>query len=477
MSLLNIGGENAGDAFYRYKMPKLVTKIEGRGNGIKTNVVNNVDVAKALARPPEYVLKYFGCELGAQTKYDKGSGTSIVNGAHDAAKLSQLLETFIKKYVQCYDCGNPETVVKIKRENIYLKCKACGSVSEVDPRLRLNGFILKNPPENKLSEEEKKIKKAEKERLKGLEGALSGKDEKKKKKKSTSKKSSKGEEGAANGGGDEDHASKEFTSKPEASGDTGDVNDEEEDDEDEEDEVVWMTDTSEAAMKQRAAEQLSTATAAMVTQGNIEAERQAALRREEKRLAEEAQAKEKAKAEAEAEKRLSEEAAKLKMKECNTQYSKLKSMIEGGASPDQVNNELKSIEGGRAAKIKALYMVLFGSLGKSEHLTPLLSKNLKYLLPHASDAAGQLSQLVAFEYLVGVELKDHIREVPRVLKVMYDADLAEEDVMIAWYEKGNAGAVLDVPPSVGKTIREAAQPFIAWLEEADDDEEEEEDEE
>lgn len=28
-----------------------VCQIEGRGNGIKTNVVNNVDIAKALERP------------------------------------------------------------------------------------------------------------------------------------------------------------------------------------------------------------------------------------------------------------------------------------------------------------------------------------------------------------------------------------------------------------------------------------------
>lgn len=34
-------------------MPKLVAKVEGRGNGIKTNIVNNVDIAKALDRPPE----------------------------------------------------------------------------------------------------------------------------------------------------------------------------------------------------------------------------------------------------------------------------------------------------------------------------------------------------------------------------------------------------------------------------------------
>lgn len=31
----------------------LHAQIEGRGNGIKTNVVNNVEIAKALERPPE----------------------------------------------------------------------------------------------------------------------------------------------------------------------------------------------------------------------------------------------------------------------------------------------------------------------------------------------------------------------------------------------------------------------------------------
>ncbi len=160
----------------------LHAQIEGRGNGIKTNVVNNVEIAKALERPPECkrrivdaatyypvglranltllssadVLKYYGCELGAQTNFDKGSGTSIVNGAHDTRKLSELLEAFIKKYVCCYSCNNPETQIKIKKECIYLKCKACGFVSDVDPRHKLNTFILKNPPENKLKKEEQK---------------------------------------------------------------------------------------------------------------------------------------------------------------------------------------------------------------------------------------------------------------------------------------------------------------------------------
>ncbi|KAG4914198.1 hypothetical protein JHK82_054780 [Glycine max] len=111
MALQNIGAANSDDAFYRYKMPRMITKIEGRGNGIKTNVVNMVDIGKACS------------------KFDEKTGTSHVNGAHDTVKLAGLLENFIKKYVQCYGCGNPETEIIItKNQMIQLKCAACGCV-------------------------------------------------------------------------------------------------------------------------------------------------------------------------------------------------------------------------------------------------------------------------------------------------------------------------------------------------------------
>ena len=44
-------------------------------------------------------------------------------GAHEVSKLNELLESFTKKYVQCHQCGNPETRIRIKKEMIYLKCK------------------------------------------------------------------------------------------------------------------------------------------------------------------------------------------------------------------------------------------------------------------------------------------------------------------------------------------------------------------
>lgn len=56
MASVNVN-RNLTDQFYRYKMPKLIAKVEGKGNGIKTVIVNMVEIAKALNRPPMCKLK------------------------------------------------------------------------------------------------------------------------------------------------------------------------------------------------------------------------------------------------------------------------------------------------------------------------------------------------------------------------------------------------------------------------------------
>lgn len=53
--------------------------------------------------------KYFGCELGAQTQFDAKNDRFIVNGSHEANKLQDMLDGFIRKFVLCSECDNPET--------------------------------------------------------------------------------------------------------------------------------------------------------------------------------------------------------------------------------------------------------------------------------------------------------------------------------------------------------------------------------
>ncbi|CAD6189636.1 unnamed protein product [Caenorhabditis auriculariae] len=134
------------DPFYRYKMPKLLAKVEGKGNGIKTVIANMSEIAKALERPPMYPTKYFGCELGAQTNFDAKNERYIVNGEHDANKLQDILDGFIKKFVLCPACENPETQLLVRKNAINSKCKACGHAFLIDNRHKLSTFIIKNPP-------------------------------------------------------------------------------------------------------------------------------------------------------------------------------------------------------------------------------------------------------------------------------------------------------------------------------------------
>lgn len=138
-------------------MPLLLTKIEGKGNGIKTVVPNMSDVARALSRPPTYPTKYFGCELGAQTSFDEKNDRFIVNGAHDATKLRELLDGFIDRFVLCKSCKNPETDLLITKSEVIIRdCKACGERTDIDMRHKLTTFILKNPPKNAKKSKSKK---------------------------------------------------------------------------------------------------------------------------------------------------------------------------------------------------------------------------------------------------------------------------------------------------------------------------------
>lgn len=138
--------KDTSDPHYRYKMPKLTAKVEGNGNGIKTVLTNISSVARSLGRPASYPTKYFGCELGAQVQMQ--DDLYIVNGAHDPEKLLALLYAFIKKFVLCPKCSNPETDLIISSASVIKqKCIACGHSGVINKAThKLTTYIVNHPP-------------------------------------------------------------------------------------------------------------------------------------------------------------------------------------------------------------------------------------------------------------------------------------------------------------------------------------------
>uniref|UniRef100_A0A6C0JAT7 W2 domain-containing protein n=1 Tax=viral metagenome TaxID=1070528 RepID=A0A6C0JAT7_9ZZZZ len=140
---LNVN-EKIKDIFYRYKMEKINVKIEGKGNGIKTIIVNIKNIGKSLNRSPIYCLKFFGFELGTRVQVDKDE-RHIIQGLHNSSDLQALLDKFIAKFVLCGQCHNPETIFKIfKKKILLLNCLACGEICPIEINHKLVTFIIKH---------------------------------------------------------------------------------------------------------------------------------------------------------------------------------------------------------------------------------------------------------------------------------------------------------------------------------------------
>jgi len=220
---VNIPSTNT-DPSYRYKMPRLVCKTEGRGNGIKTSVSNCKEVAAAVHRPPDYLMKWFGYELCAKGSYEEKTGEGVralVTGSHPCATLQESLDKFLAVYVLCPTCGLPEMNLKIKKkeERIYGECNACGFRDYLKEASchKMAGYVLKNPPEgeklvnsaekgkkkkDKKEEDDTGKKKKKKNRDADEDEDENSEDDKKKKKKEKKdKKKKKGSE-ESDGGGD-----------------------------------------------------------------------------------------------------------------------------------------------------------------------------------------------------------------------------------------------------------------------------------
>lgn len=424
MGSVNIRRDVA-DPFYRYKMERIQSKVEGKGNGIKTVIVNLSNVAHQLARPPNYVIKYFGFELGAQTNIDPKDDRWIINGAHEASKLQDYLDGFINKFVLCKECKNPETVVNIKDGDILMDCKACGKITTADPRHKLASFILKSAP--KKGKKDKSTKKADRKARKEAQLNGEGDDE------DANGAASPGESGS-------DHADENGDVGNDAGSDdelTRKINAQakELNEQDLDKEVQWSVDMSEEAIKARAKALPDDLKASLVLENGDEEG------------------------------------------EGGNSYDELGKWIEA-----------KAEESGGAPKVKDVEIYLkakeLGIESKHRTLTVLAQTIFTDNMAKEIDVrAAMLKKLITsdkhekafmggIERFVGIDKPNLIPMVSAILLKIYENDLVSEEVLTAWGGKASKKYV-DIATS--RKVRKSAEKFIEWLENAESDEDDDED--
>nr|CAG4635443.1 EOG090X05QT [Artemia franciscana] len=106
-----------------------------------------------------YLTRYFALELGVQSQFDSRNNRYIINGSHIASELQNLLNDFIRRFVLCSKCDNPETILSSsgKKPPVRQKCKACGHSESLDATHKLTAYIVKHPPNSELNTQKESI--------------------------------------------------------------------------------------------------------------------------------------------------------------------------------------------------------------------------------------------------------------------------------------------------------------------------------
>ena len=159
MATLNLNLKQ-DDPFYRYKMPAVMLKHEGKNTRIRTVFVNITDIAKSLYRSPKYVLKFLSTTLGVQMLIDCDS-RYILKGHHKKEDIQDLISKFLNKYVLCTGCSNPETYLRLASKKVRLVCIACGHSSILDDEHKFTKYLMSHPPS---AEDFKQLLKKQKQR-------------------------------------------------------------------------------------------------------------------------------------------------------------------------------------------------------------------------------------------------------------------------------------------------------------------------
>jgi translation initiation factor 2 subunit 2 len=113
----------------RFEIPKAKGHIEGN----KTIISNFAQIAAALGRDVEHLLKYV--LKGLATPGEMRKGAVIIGRKVSASRVNEKIGQYVKDFVLCSECKKPDTLLVRENRITFIKCSACGAKQPVKVKL------------------------------------------------------------------------------------------------------------------------------------------------------------------------------------------------------------------------------------------------------------------------------------------------------------------------------------------------------
>ena len=109
----------------RLELPRLfVTTV-----GMRTIISNFKDIAKALDRDPQHILKFLTREMATAATFHESR--AIFQGKFRVDSFERLLQRYMESFVICPVCKRPDTNIVKEKRLTFLVCNACGARSSI----------------------------------------------------------------------------------------------------------------------------------------------------------------------------------------------------------------------------------------------------------------------------------------------------------------------------------------------------------
>ena len=110
----------------RFEIPRVRSRTIAR---TRTIVHNFKEIADALNRNPQHLMKFLTNEMATAGSLDKTRAS--FQGRFSSQTLERLLLAYTESFLKCPVCKRPDTRIVKEKRLFFLVCEACGARSSV----------------------------------------------------------------------------------------------------------------------------------------------------------------------------------------------------------------------------------------------------------------------------------------------------------------------------------------------------------